>query len=96
MEGRPLATLCKGDFFGESALCFSTCRSGADAATRRSADCRALTDVELVELDASTVAPVVFSMPDMLENMRSVMEESPAAGSSAGGNAVRQLGKVSC
>ena len=78
VEGRPLAKLCKGDFFGESALCWSVCRAGEGHHQLRSADCRALTDAELVELRADALLPIIHTFPEVHASMLSIINEAGA------------------
>jgi CRP-like cAMP-binding protein len=65
-HGKHIATLGPGAFFGEMSLM---------TGERRSATVRALTDVRVLEITASAIAPFLEASPDLVERFAKVLKK---------------------
>jgi len=68
-HGKHIATLGPGAFFGEMALM---------TGDRRSATVRALTDVEVLEITKSAIAPFLDATPELVERFADVLRKRQA------------------
>ncbi len=68
-HGKHIATLGPGDFFGEMALM---------TGDRRAATVRAVTDVKVLEITKSAIAPFLDATPELVERFAAVLHKRQA------------------